>query len=94
MFFISLFNTDIQEADEEQAEKEKEQLKKIEADKKEIKDKADAEALNASVLAYKEEDKLFKDSIEGQKKTGEPMIKSSSVSHHEDNLLFWFSCKP
>ena len=69
------FNTDIQEADEEQAEKEKEQLNKIEADKKEIKDKADAEALNASALAYKEEDKLFKDSIEGQKKTREEEFK-------------------
>jgi len=69
------FNTDIQEADEEQAEKEKEQLNKIEADKKEIKDAADAKALNASALAYKEEDKLFKDSIEGQKKTREEEFK-------------------
>ena len=33
------FNTDIQEADEEQAEKEKEQLNKIEADKNEYLDK-------------------------------------------------------
>jgi len=69
------FNTDIQEADEEQAEKEKEQLNKIEADKKEIKDAANAKALNDSALAYKEEDKLFKDSIEGQKKTREEEFK-------------------
>ena len=36
-----------------------------------ILDEADAKALNASALAYKEEDKLYKDSIEGQKKTRE-----------------------
>ena len=37
--------------------------------------KVDAKALNASALAYKEEDKLFKDSIEGQKKTREEEFK-------------------
>ena len=83
------FNTDIQEADEEQAEKEKEQLKKIEADKKEIKDKADAEALNASALAYKEEDKLYRESLDNYRKTtNEDAIKKAkdALIGDEDNL--------
>ena len=52
------FNTDIQDADEEQAEKELAILNKLEADKKEIIDAANAKALNDSALAYQEQEKL------------------------------------
>ena len=51
------------------AEKEKEQLNQIEADKKEIKDAANAKALNASALAYQEEDKLYRVSLDNYRKT-------------------------
>ena len=83
------FNTDIQEADEEQAEKEKEQLNKIEADKKEIKDAANAKALNDSALAYQEEDKLYRESLDNYRKTtNEDAIKKAkdALIGDEDNL--------
>lgn len=69
------FNTDMTAADEEQAEKDIAILNKIEADKKEIKDKADAEALNASALAYSQEEKLYRDSLAKQKKLREEEFK-------------------
>lgn len=70
------FDTTMKAADEEQAEFELSLLDKVEKDKKEITDKANAEKLNASALAYSQETTLFKEALAKQKAADEAAFQA------------------
>lgn len=70
------FDTTMQAADEEQADRELAALNKSESDKKEAKEKADADKLNASAMAYEAEEKLYKDALAKQKAADEAAFQA------------------